>query len=288
MSTLKTRGWRKARVRLLEPYGVENAFNPSQKRDASGRWSRGAGGSGSAGGKSGVGKGKEGGRGKAGGEIVQEKNTPPPPGKTYQPKVDADRNRDGVTDAARVGVPANQVPPPPPVGRLPNLTKGERRVESSFMRAYEKNPDKVAGDFRVLVHNARKPGEPPTFGTDDAKALTRAWSHKDPVTRAKNRATLNTALHQTANAIAKRAFVHELDTLKKGDEILVTVGGCGSGKGFALKNVPEALSMKSRSKVVWDSAGDQNATENVWIQREAEKRGLKVNYVFVHADPRNQ
>jgi hypothetical protein len=46
--------------------------------------------------------------------------------------------------------------------------------------------------------------------------------------------------------------------------------------------------MKNRSKVVWDSAGDQNATENPWIQKEAESRGLKVNYVFVHADPYSQ
>ena len=63
---------------------------------------------------------------------------------------------------------------------------------------------------------------------------------------------------------------------------------CGSGKGYALKNVPEAIEMKKRSKVIFDSAGDQNATENVWVQKEAEKRGLKVNYVFVHADPKTQ
>src|SRR5262249_17451605 len=106
--------------------------------------------------------------------------------------------------------------------------------------------------------------------------------------RAKNRATLNLALHQTANAIAKRAFVQHLNTLKEGDEILVTVGGCGAGKGYALGNVPEALAMKDRSKAVWDSAGDQNATENPWIQSEAEARGLKVNYIYVHADPYSQ
>ena len=131
-------------------------------------------------------------------------------------------------------------------------------------------------------------GDPPTFGTDDAKCLTDAWSHPDPDTRANNRATLNVALHQTANAIAKRAFVQHLDTLSKGDEILVTVGGCGAGKGFALKNNPDALAMKSKAAAVWDSAGDQNATENPWILKEAEERGLKVNYVFVHADPKVQ
>ena len=203
------------------------------------------------------------------------------------PNVDvtSDKNKDGVTDAARVGVPAMEVPPPPNVGRVPNLTPHERSVEDAFMKHFEDDPDKVSAQFLELVKGM---GEPPTFGTDDAKCLTDAWSHPDPDTRAKNRATLNVALHQTANAIAKRAFVQHLDTLSKGDEILVTVGGCGAGKGFALKNNPDALAMKSKAAAVWDSAGDQNATENPWILKEAEERGLKVNFVFVHADPKVQ
>jgi hypothetical protein len=203
------------------------------------------------------------------------------------PNVDvtSDKNKDGVTDAARVGVPAMEVPPPPNVGRVPNLTPHERSVEDAFMKHFQSDPDGVSSQFLELV---KSQGDPPTFGTDDAKCLTDAWSHPDPETRAKNRATLNVVLHQTANAIAKRAFVQHLDTLSEGDEIMVTVGGCGAGKGFALKNNPDALEMKSRAKAVWDSAGDQNATENPWILKEAEERGLKVNYVFVHADPQVQ
>jgi hypothetical protein len=199
--------------------------------------------------------------------------------------VTSDKNKDGVTDAARVGVPAMEVPPPPNVGRVPNLTPHERSVEDAFMKHFQSDPDGVSSQFLELVKSM---GDPPTFGTDDAKCLTDAWSHPDPNTRAQNRATLNVALHQTANAIAKRAFVQHLDTLSKGDEILVTVGGCGAGKGFALKNNPDALAMKSKAAAVWDSAGDQNATENPWILKEAEDRGLKVNYVFVHADPKVQ
>jgi hypothetical protein len=222
------------------------------------------------------------------GGVKAEATTPPPPpaGAAYTPKLTADHNRDGVTDFARVGVPADTIPPPPPIGRLPNLTRRERKVEKAFITAYEDDPDGVARKFAATVKSLTKPGDPPTFGTDDAKILTDAWTHPDPRVRSQNRATLNVALHQTANAIAKRAFVNHLDTLKPGDEILVTVGGCGAGKGYALKNVPEALEMKTRSKAVWDSAGDQNATENPWVQREAERRGLKVNYVYVHADPR--
>jgi len=199
--------------------------------------------------------------------------------------VEADKNQDGVTDKARVGVPAMDVPPPPPIPRIPNLDERARAVEESFIAHYEDDPEGVAGQFRELVGSM---GDPPTFGTDDAKCLTDAWSDPDPESRAENRATLNTCLHQAANAIAKRAFLQHLDTLKEGDEIMVTVGGCGAGKGFALKNNPKALEQKGKSKAVWDSAGDQNATENPWILAEAEKRGLKATFVYVHADPERQ
>jgi len=219
------------------------------------------------------------------GSFASEPKTPPPPGPAYVPNVTRDADKDGLTDAARVGVPANQVPPPPSVGKLPNLTPDERKVESDFIKAYEKNPDKMADNFLAVVKSA---GSPPTFGTDDAKVLASKWS--DPnlslEERSKNRAIYNLPLHQTANAIAKRSFVKHLDSLKPGDEVLVTVGGVGAGKGYALKNVPAALQMKSRSKAVWDSAGDQNATENAWIQKELNKRGLKGNYVYVHSDPK--
>jgi hypothetical protein len=70
--------------------------------------------------------------------------------------------------------------------------------------------------------------------------------------------------------------------------VLVTVGGVGAGKGHALKNFPEALDAKLKSKAVWDSAGDQNASENPWVQEHAEARGLKVTYVYVHVDPYDQ
>jgi HK97 family phage portal protein len=232
--------------------------------------------------KGGGGKSSGGGKGKKGDKPSKGKSCPAP---CHEPNVQKDSNGDGVTDVARVGVPANEVPPPPKVGRLPNLNEHERAVESSFAEAFEKNPDQVAAQYREL-EVAR--GNPPTFGTDDAKQLTEAWNHPDPEIRAENRATLNTALHQTANAVAKRAFLQHLDTLEPGDEVLVTVGGCGAGKGYALKNVPEAMEMRNGSKAVWDSAGDQNATENPWIQSEAEARGLRVNYVYVHADPETQ
>lgn len=211
----------------------------------------------------------------------------------HNPQVESDPNHDGVTDRARVGVAAFDVPPPPKrVTRIPGLTGVAKRAETHFADSYEKDPDALT-DAAVIMFTAHaEPGKPVVFETDACKNLSPYWKSADldenMEKRAQNRATLNTSLHQTANAICKRAFVKHLDTLEEGSEILVTVGGCGAGKGYALKNVPQALEMKNRSAVVWDSAGDQNATENPWILQEARKRGLKVNYVFVHADPFNQ
>jgi hypothetical protein len=223
--------------------------------------------------------------------FTKEPTTPPPPGKVYDPDVEADADGDGITDAARVGVPAMQVPPPPPIGRLPNLTEQERRVESDFRDGFMRDPVGVAARFAAYARGL-KPGEPPTFGTDDAKVLCDSWgglkADEDKVARSYNRAVLNCAVHQTANAIAKAAFLQELDTMKPGDQIMVTVGGCGAGKGFGLKKVDKAKALKMASKAVWDSAGDQNATENPWVQQEAEKRGLKVAYAYVSVDPYRQ
>lgn len=216
------------------------------------------------------------------GKTISDDSKSPDGREVFVPDVEGDSNSDGVTDTARVGVPGMSVPPLPKLSRLPNLNEHERNAETKFIEMYEANPDKVAGEFLAMVKASKNPT---TFGTDDAKMLTDAWTGEPGEERSGRRQTLNTALHQAANAIAKRAFLQHLDTLKEGDEIMVTVGGCGAGKGYSLGNVPLAQEQASKSKAVWDSAGDQNATENPWIQKEAEKRGLKVTYAYVHANP---
>lgn len=212
--------------------------------------------------------------------ISKESATPPPPGKSYTPNVKLGK-------AARVGVPGDQVPPPQPIGRLPNLTADERRVEGKFISSWNKDPQGMADNYRQAVKaKAKKKGEPPTFETDEAKMLSPDWNDSNLDRQMKKRQTYNNALHGVANATAKKAFVDELDTLKPGDRILVTNGGCGAGKGFTLNNTEVGKNLKSKANIVWDSAGDQNSTENSWIAKEAEKRGLKVTYAYVHADPR--
>jgi hypothetical protein len=229
--------------------------------------------------------------------ITSETRTAPPPGPSFNPDV-KQTDRNGITVSARVGVPGDVVPPPPKGEelRLPNLTKEEREAESNFIKAFDaKGPppghEKLSDDFIKLLQKNAKPNEPLTFGTDDVKVLDGNWSSPDldkpenREERSKNRATLNCALHQVANAVAKNAFVKFLSGLPKGSEVMVTCGGCGAGKGYAIKNNPKVKQIKSRCKAVWDSAGDQNGTESPWIQKLIEQHELKVHYVYVHSDP---
>jgi hypothetical protein len=215
-------------------------------------------------------------------------DVPDPPG-AFRPNVEADSNGDGVTDSARVGVPADEVPPPPTVPRLPNLTPQERQAETEFATAYEKDPEKFARAYIDMV----KADPPATFEADAAKKLYGAWKGEglSEEQRAEVRSTLNTALHQTADAIAKKALLMHLDEMsdderKKG--MLVTVGGCGAGKGYALKTLAAngyTDFNKMHYGVIWDSAGDQNATENPWLLSECQKRGIPVTYAYISSDP---
>lgn len=215
-------------------------------------------------------------------DIDEEQITPPPPGKAFQ--VDVEKaGPDGVALTARVGIPGRDVAPPPPIPKLPNLTKHERAVEQKFMDAFMSDPDGMAHKYRDLISKTSKPY---TFETDQAKCLSDDWNDTDLDTQMKKRQLHNNALHQTANAIVKRAFLQHLNTLKPGDNVLVTVGGCGSGKGYTLKNTELGKNLTAEAKAVWDSAGDQNATENPWILEECEKRGLKVTYAYVAGDPK--
>jgi len=134
------------------------------------------------------------------------------------------------------------------------------------------------------------------FETDAAKALMPEWTRPDlppdekgkPIhpERAQARALYNTALHQTANAVVKRAFMRRLDEIAKMPEgqrkILVTSGGVAGGKGSALGARPE---LAQSVAATWDAAGEQNGTENPWLMEECEKRGIKPVFLFVAADP---
>ena len=219
--------------------------------------------------------------------------TPPAGGDplAYQVDPSVDTDGDGVADAARVGLPGKTVAPPPPVPRLPNLTSEERAVEGRFADAFEADPAGMADAFYDVAKKSNF-----IFETDAAKALMPEWTRPDlppdekgkPIhpERAQARALYNTALHQTANAVVKRAFMRRLDEIAKMPEgqrkILVTSGGVAGGKGSALGARPE---LAQSVAATWDAAGEQNGTENPWLMEECEKRGIKPVFLFVAADP---
>jgi hypothetical protein len=219
--------------------------------------------------------------------------TPPAGGdpQAYQVDPSADADGDGVADAARVGMPGKIVAPPPTIPRLPNLTADERAVEGKFAGAFEADPDGMAAAF---YDTAKKNNF--IFETDAAKSMMPEWTRPDlpadekgkPIhpERAQARALYNTALHQTANAVVKRAFIQRLDEIAKMPEgerkILVTSGGVAGGKGSALGARPE---LAQSVAATWDAAGEQNGTENPWLMEECEKRGIKPVFLFVSADP---
>ena len=193
-----------------------------------------------------------------------------------------DSNSDGVTDAARVGVPGDSVPPPPDIPRVEGLLPDEKAVEERFTKAYEDNPKKFVDDYRSQVAASKTPN---TFSTDDAKMLSP--DYRDTV---EGKALYNVAVHQAANAIAKQSFLEYMDQvvakLPEGQRtVMVTAGGCASGKGYSLNNVESAKAVAAKVGAVWDTAGEQNGTELPWVLKEASARGIKAVFAYVDADP---
>jgi hypothetical protein len=205
-----------------------------------------------------------------------------------------------VAKYSRVGVPADQSPPPPrEIPRLPNLTEKERKAETDFAEAYLADPDGVVEELnkrRNKVVGKDENGNPKyqigdgpnVFSTDDAKVLSPDYNPQG-VSEDENknaRGTFNTPLHQTANAIAKRAFLSYLDTLPEDKKtVLVTAGGCASGKSFACSKVAKVSNLVKSVGAVWDAAGEANSTENSWILDECKKRDIVPTFVFVNANP---
>ena len=191
-----------------------------------------------------------------------------------------DTNGDGVTDRSRVGVPGMEVPKTIP--RVPGLLHDEWAVEERFATAYERDPAKMVNDYMADVASSQTPN---TFSTDDAKRRSSDYV-KDKATMAQ----YNIAVHQTANAIAKAAFVKYLDDVVvklpvEQQSIMVTAGGVAAGKGYALDNVERTQALAKLAGAVYDTAGEQNSTELPWLLAQAEKRGLRVAFVYIDADP---
>jgi lambda family phage portal protein len=200
----------------------------------------------------------------------------------------ADNDGDGITDNALIGVDADETPPPPKIPRLPNLDSEEQESQDDFNAMIEANPEKEADRYREMVAAKKDPKKPllhKSFNTDDAKYLNPKYDKDDPAAMAKH----NLPSHAAANAAAKLGFERELDAklksgeMKKGDRILVTMGGVAAGKGYAVEQ--KFNDQADSIGAVWDTAGEQNGTELDWAIKQATKRGLNVEFVYVHTDP---
>jgi len=216
--------------------------------------------------------------------IVREPTTPPPAGRpAYNPDIRRDDNDDGIADRSRVGLGGRDTVPPGEIPRLPNLTEHEREVESRFADAYERDPQAKVDAYRATVKNN-------VFNTDDAKMLSPDYNPPKEMGMSREevndlRSRNNVLVHQTANAIAKTAFLQRLDELPPGSSVLVTSGGCAAGKTYATGHIEQAKALESLVGATWDAAGEQNSTENPWILDECRARGLKPIFSFVDADP---
>lgn len=246
----------------------------------------------------------------AGGKPSEKPGGKPAQGQkgVYAPDPTERNAETGLVDKARVGVPAMSVPPPPAeIGRLPNLGKKARKVEARFAEAYLADPDGMAKKYLKALRKGKVGVAPNVFATDDVKMLNPDWNpagagklgEKLPRDVKKAMAKYNAAVHQTANAIAKRAFVAYLDDVVKKlpperRSVLVTNGGCAAGKGSSLARSTDPddphygmLPAMEQVGAIWDAAGEQNATENEWILEECKKRGIKPTFAYVWAEPKD-
>ncbi len=232
--------------------------------------------------------------------------TAPPAGRAaYVVDIAADADGDGVTDAALVGLPGMvsaeltvkdgvatlgtvEVP------RLPNLTATERAVETRTADMVEQHLAGLVDEYAERRAAGEIGDAPNVFNTDDVKLLFKDYNppplpgesddaHKERSLRA--RGAFNTVVHQAANALAKAAFAKALAELPAGSTVMMTTGGTGAGKGFAIGNIEAANQVASSVDAVWDSAGEQAATEMPWVLALCEQFGHTVTFVHVDADP---
>jgi hypothetical protein len=259
-------------------------------------------------------------------EPTQEKPADKP-GVTRDPKADVDH--DGIQDAARVGVPGKDVPSViPRLDNLTPAERdaeakfaaqyekdGGKELAEKYLAMVANHPkDKMTfatDDAKALSEDYNPAGMQEKVDalraqildpTDPKKqklltpdkmtpAQLRVWEEFVPLQEQlfTHRGENNAAVHQTANAVAKKAFLMRLDqirddpTAKK--QILVTAGGVGAGKSFSIDNNDDAKALKAESSVIWDSAGEQNSTELPWVLDEAKKRGLTIAIIYVHKRP---
>ena len=209
---------------------------------------------------------------------------------------------------SRVGVPGDM--DPSDIKTVPRLAQNPKqaKIENEFAKNWE---DEGKREEALKKISEMEPFKFGTVETDAIKQLDANWGDdgrlkelqkkkeagdiSDSENKELNgyltyRQENNTLLHQTANVLAKEMLKRKL--MANPDAILlVTSGGCASGKGFFLENTDaigkevdrpwgklkiEDMTNGSAKKlidgvlgnknlVVWDAAGDQNSSELNWL-----------------------
>lgn len=221
----------------------------------------------------------------------------------------------GMTKQAIVGVAGKEIPKKVP--RLSGITEEQKEIESQFAELWEdpqKREQAIATlrekftskDGSMTIETDAVKELDPRWGNKQrikdlqkkkkAGTITEEESHELEGYLSFQQRN-NTVLHQTANILAKETLRREIKARKdRGEEVnlMVTSGGCAVGKGFglekdgrkairantddkALVDRYDSQTKPNRNMIIWDSAGDQNATELPWVASQ------NVDHVtFVH------
>lgn len=178
------------------------------------------------------------------------------------------------------------------IPRFGRLTAVERTHETAFADAVSMNLAEHAETAYDLAHVQKTPTY--VFEVDAAKRLYDGYGlGRKPSTpeEAEVRAVANHALHPTATAITRTAFLKRLDELSAlpteaaERRVLVTNGGCAAGKGSLTEVVRSVVGRTTVFGAVWDAAGEQEARENQWVLEAANARALPVVFAFAQNDP---
>ncbi len=177
------------------------------------------------------------------------------------------------------------------IPRMEGLNGFERKHERAFADEAERNLPKLVDDFYTMSFDAKVGTH--IFEVDGAKKLYGEYGQDKKGANAAEREVrvmANHALHPTAVAITRLAFLKRLDELAALPKdsplraIFVTNGGCAAGKGN-LSGLVKDVQGGFNFGAVWDAAGEGYALENSWILAAAQKRGLKVTYGIAENDP---
>lgn len=221
----------------------------------------------------------------------------------------------GMTKASIVGVAGNEIPEKVP--RLNGLSSEQKKIENDFAQNWEDKTKREAAvsklkdmftdkDGVMTIETDKVKELDPNWGSK-SRIKELSGKVKSGEATSAERAELNgylsyqqrnnTVLHQTANVLAKEVFRREVSERKARGEavdVLVTSGGCAVGKGFGLEDMGREMIRKnttnkklvdgynrdtkaSKNMIIWDSAGDQNATELPWVASQGAR-----HVTFVH------